>query len=179
MQPIDLYLTYQFLKKLTTPFDKWDAYKLGIIDADGNQLRLIQDFKTQAEKNAFGYFDLLILHLKQLISKVPGGDSKIGTYAAALLLLKQYPKVKNEDFSLIDNLPSLMEEYLAEAAILVEDSVPANSVGGGEIASVGVGSDGEPGFTPKNMKKYKEQNQQSAPSVNINSLRRIMKGNLK
>lgn len=178
MQPVDLYLTYQFLKKLTTPFDKWDAYKLGIIDAEGNQLKLIQDLKTPEEKKAFGYFDLLILHLKQLLAKV-GADSKIATYAAALLLLKQHTKVTNEDYGLIDDLPVIVEECLSEAIALIEDGVPANCVGGGAIASVGVGSDGEPGFTPKVMKKYKESNQQRTPGVNITSLRRIMKGNLK
>ena len=29
---IDLFVTYRFLKLLTTPFDKTDAYKFGIID---------------------------------------------------------------------------------------------------------------------------------------------------
>ena len=29
---IDLFVTYRFLKLLTTPFEKTDAYKLGIID---------------------------------------------------------------------------------------------------------------------------------------------------
>jgi hypothetical protein len=36
---IDLFLTYHFLKKLSTPFEEWDAYKLKIIDAEGNVLR--------------------------------------------------------------------------------------------------------------------------------------------
>ena len=29
---IDLFVTYRFLKLLTTPFKKTDAFKLGIID---------------------------------------------------------------------------------------------------------------------------------------------------
>ena len=32
---IDLFVTYRFLKLLTTEFKKTDAYKLGIIDAKG------------------------------------------------------------------------------------------------------------------------------------------------
>jgi hypothetical protein len=176
----DLYLSYEFLKKLTTPFDQWEAYKLGIIDKEGNQLKLIQELKTQKEKDAFGYFDLLILHLKQLLAKIPGGESKIGTYAAALLLLKQYPKVVHEDYHLFKELPFILQECVEEVqAKLSEDGVPANAVGTGAIAGAGVGPQGEPGFTPKVMKKYKEANQQNAPTVNINSLRRIMKGNLK
>ena len=36
---IDLFVTYRFLKLLTTPFDKQDAYKLGIIDENGNRIK--------------------------------------------------------------------------------------------------------------------------------------------
>ena len=36
---IDLFVTYRFLKLLTTPFEKQDAFKLAIIDADGNRNR--------------------------------------------------------------------------------------------------------------------------------------------
>ena len=36
---IDLFVTYRFLKLLTTPFEKTDAYKLGIIDENGNRIR--------------------------------------------------------------------------------------------------------------------------------------------
>jgi hypothetical protein len=175
----DLYLCYEFLKKLTTPFDQWEAYKLGIIDKKGNQLKLIQDFKTQKEKDAFGYFDLLILHLKQLLALVPGGESKIGTYAASLLLLKQYQKIVKEELE-FQELPSLLKECLVESeATLKEDGVPANAIGSGAIAGAGVGPQGEPGFTPPVMKKYKKANQENAPKVNVMSLRRIMKGNLK
>lgn len=174
----DLYLSHEFLKKLTTPFDQWEAYKLGIIDAEGHQLKTIQEFKTQKEKDAFGYFDLLILHLKQLLAKVPGGETKIGTYAAALLLLKQYPKVVKEDYALFDELPWIIQECIDEVLRMQEDAVPANAVGSGAIAGCGVGPSGEPGFTPKVMKKYKDANAANAPKPNINSLRRIMKGNL-
>ena len=35
---IDLFVTYRFLKLLTTPFEKTDAFKLGIIDENGNRI---------------------------------------------------------------------------------------------------------------------------------------------
>ena len=38
---VDLFVTYRFLKLLTTPFNKQEAYKLGVIDKDGN--RILQD----------------------------------------------------------------------------------------------------------------------------------------
>ena len=35
---IDLFVTYRFIKLLVTPFEKTDAFKLGIIDEDGNRI---------------------------------------------------------------------------------------------------------------------------------------------
>ena len=35
---IDLFVTYRFIKLLVTPFEKTEAYKLGIIDKDGNRV---------------------------------------------------------------------------------------------------------------------------------------------
>ena len=35
---IDLFVTYRFIKLLVTPFEKTPAYKLGIIDKDGNRI---------------------------------------------------------------------------------------------------------------------------------------------
>lgn len=83
---IDVYLTYQFLKRLTTPFDQTDAFKLKLIDADGEKLK---SPSTPEEKAAWGYFDRLVFNLKKLISAVPGGKTKIATYAAALFLLRE------------------------------------------------------------------------------------------
>ena len=35
---IDLFVTYRFLRLLTTPFEDTDAFKLGIIDEKGNRV---------------------------------------------------------------------------------------------------------------------------------------------
>ena len=35
---VDLFLVFQFIKRLSTPFAEWKAYKLGIIDDSGKQL---------------------------------------------------------------------------------------------------------------------------------------------
>ena len=34
---IDMFVTYRFVKLLTQPFDKTDAFKMGIIDEKGNR----------------------------------------------------------------------------------------------------------------------------------------------
>lgn len=157
-QALDLYVAYKFVKQLTTPFDQWEAYKLGIIDAEGNVIKERADLTTQ-ERNAFGYFDILILNLKHLLEKFPGGSSKFGTYAAALFLLKTYPKIKEEDETLFDDLEKHIEEAYSK---LHEDGVPVNSAGGGGIEGIGVGPKGEPGFSKPIQNKYKESNKKGA-----------------
>lgn len=91
-QVIDLAISYKFLKNLVTPFEKWPAYALGIIDKDGNILKPRRERLKQEEKDALGYFDVVTLNLKKLLGKLPGGKSAIASYAAAYLLLKEYPK---------------------------------------------------------------------------------------
>jgi hypothetical protein len=131
---VDLFLVYQFLKRLATPFEQWQAYKLGIIDRSGKVLKPSSTLKTQEEKNAWGYFDRMVANLKKLLAKVPGGSSRLASYAAALLLLKEQ-----------DNLDSLTDEQMTQ---LLESEI-ANVVGQGYIAGVGVGDQGEPPGIPK------------------------------
>ena len=43
---------------------------------------------------------------------------------------------------------------------VVTEDAPANSAGGGNIAGIGVGPDGEPGIQPKWAKEYKKKNKE-------------------
>lgn len=87
---VDLFLVYQFVRRLATPFNEWDAYKLGIIDERGNVLRKRKTLKLAKERKAFGIFDVLVLNLKKLIEKVPGGQTRIASYIAALYLIREW-----------------------------------------------------------------------------------------
>lgn len=159
---VDLFLVYQFIRKLVKPFKDWDAYELGIIDDQGTVLKRRKDLTTGDERKAFGLFDLMILNLKKLLAKVPGGQSKLATYAAALWLIREFKEsdenMLTEDVSddIIDELmESFLEYYLTLDESFEEEVV---TVGSGAIAGLGVGPDGEPGFTKKVAKKYKEKN---------------------
>lgn len=67
-------------------WSQWDAYKKGIIDRSGNQ---IKQAVTSAETTAWTYFHRLAANLKRLIETVPGGKSKIGKLIAAYALYKE------------------------------------------------------------------------------------------
>ena len=85
----NIYFVYQFLKKLVTPFEKTEAFKLGIIDKKGKILKKRRDLTTVAEKEAYNLSDTLIWNIKKLLAKVPGGSTRIASYAAALYLIKE------------------------------------------------------------------------------------------
>jgi len=91
---VDLYLVYEFLKRLTTPFDKTQAFALGLIDADGVRLRKPE---TQVERKALGYYDKLVFNLKRLLATVPGGKTQLASFAASLLLLRERDERYNSD----------------------------------------------------------------------------------
>lgn len=126
---VDLYLVYQFIVRLVTPFDQWDAYKLGIIDKDGMVKKKRATLSTEEEKKAWGYFDILAANVKKLINKLPGGESKLITYAAAGLLLKEQARLESMDE---DDIELFIREEIA------------NVVGNEKVAGLGVGSQGEP-----------------------------------
>ena len=137
---IDLFVTYRFIKLLTTPFNRTEAFKLGIIDKDGN--RILQPNSTQPAvelataqlQNAYTVLHKLVFNIKKIFAKVPGLRTKVGTYAAALFLLKDTFKEHVED-------PDVFEKefmkYLKENDVEFDDSISEEVIGFGEILPKG------------------------------------------
>ena len=92
---IDLFVTYRFLKLLVTPWKKQEAYKLGIIDDKGKTLIKSRDFTKDDQRQAFTLLHRLVFNCKRILSKIPFVKSQLGTYAAALFLLKEHYKIEN------------------------------------------------------------------------------------
>lgn len=86
---VNLFMVYQFLKRLVQPFTSWKAFELGIIDEDGKILRKSKTFKTKEERESFKVFDIMVLKLKVLLGKLPFGKTKLASFAAALWLIKE------------------------------------------------------------------------------------------
>ena len=128
---IDLFVSYRFLKLLTTPFKKTEAFKLGIIDKNGH--RILKPKSTEPEvqlstsqlKNAYTILHKLVFNIKKLFNKVPGLRTKVGTYAAALFLLKDTFKEHVED---PDFFESELVKYLKENNIEFDNSISDNEL---------------------------------------------------
>ena len=143
---IDLFVTYRFIKLLVTPFEKQEAYKLGIIDKDGNRVmpppdpktgirrKKAEPLRTSEERNAYTILHKLVFNIKKLFAKVPGLRTKLGTYAAALFLLKDTFKESVDD-------PDVFEKefmkYLKEQGYELDDSINEEVIGFGEVLPKG------------------------------------------
>jgi hypothetical protein len=141
---IDLFVTYRFIKLLVTPFEKTEAFKLGIIDKNGNRVlpppinnirqTRPEPLRTSEEKNAYTILHKLVFNIKKIFGKVPGLRTKLGTYAAALFLLKDTFKESVDD-------PDVFEKefmkYLKEQGMEIDDSISEEVIGFGEVLPKG------------------------------------------
>ena len=137
---VDLFVTYRFIKLLTTPFEKTDAFKLGIIDKDGNRIRKPNSSQVEVElttsqlKNSSTILQKLVFNIKKIFSKLPILKTKIGTYAAALFLLKDTFKEHMQD-------PDIFEKefmkFLKENNVVLDTEISEEVIGFGEVLPKG------------------------------------------
>ena len=137
---IDLFVTYRFLRLLTTPFEDTDAFKFGIIDEKGNRIKKKGSTKPEVElatselKNSYTILHKLVFNIKKIFNKVPGLRTKVGTYAAALFLLKDTFKESVDD-------PDMFEKefikFLKENDIELDNEISEEVIGFGEVLPKG------------------------------------------
>ena len=137
---IDLFVTYRFLKLLTTPFEKTDAFNLGIIDEKGNRIKKPKstlpavELATVEQKNSYTILHKLVFNIKKIFMKVPGLRTKVGTYAAALFLLKDTFKESVDDKHMFEKE---FMKYLKENNIEFDESISEEVIGFGELLPKG------------------------------------------
>lgn len=161
-QVVDLFLVYQFIKRLSTPFEETKAYELGLIDEKGKRLKKAS---TRDEKDAMTYYDRLIFNLKRLIAKA-GIQSKFVTFAAALFLLKEEQTGTKRDEEVTEReLMLFKEQNMSTIKNLVEltEEAPANAVGTGNIAGADPGED--PPVSMRVLRRHRNKNKQQANTV--------------
>jgi len=93
---VDAIICYRILKKLSTPFEETDAYRLGIIDSHGKILRKFNDLNTNEEKDSYTLLDRLCWRIKRIIERQPFEKSKLASFAAALMLVKEHYDADHE-----------------------------------------------------------------------------------
>ena len=89
----DLVYAFRFLRLLTTPWEKSKAFELGLVDEKGKKLKKAS---TPEEKSAYTVFHRLVFNIKRILGKLPFGQTKLASYAAALFLIKEQTGMSEE-----------------------------------------------------------------------------------
>ena len=165
-QIVDNLIAYRVLTMLVKPFRETDAYKLGIIDAKGKNLIKPSSLSTTEQKSAYTFLHRLVFNMKKIINKLPGGENKLKSLAAAFFLVKEYYENNTRSTSMMEEkFHRLMESeaILAEETIVIEkymkdleeDGVAA---GPANVTGAAVSTD-IPVPKKKDLEKYKKTNQ--------------------
>jgi hypothetical protein len=83
---IDLLITYRIVKLMSTDFKDQEAFKFGIIDANGKVLRPARKLNTQAELDSYTVLHRFVFNLKRILAKF-GLKSSISNFAVALAFI--------------------------------------------------------------------------------------------
>jgi hypothetical protein len=89
---------------------------------------------TDTEQSAYTILHKLVFNIKKIFQKVPGLRTKLGTYAAALFLLKDTFKESVDD-------PDMFEKefmkYLKEEGYEIDNTISEEVIGFGEVLPKG------------------------------------------
>ena len=153
---VDSIIAYRILKMLVVPFENTDAFKQGIVDKNGKELKKMSDLNTVAERDAYTILHRLVFRLKRIINKVPIENKKLLNLAAAYSLIKEHYDAGREPINFEEMFLDRLQSDLTEETILIEsffndkttltfrqfaEDAPANSAG----------SPGVAGFTPDSV----------------------------
>ena len=153
---VDSIIAYRILKMLVVPFENTDAFKQGIVDKNGKELKKMSELNTVAERDAYTILNRLVFRLKRIINKVPIENKKFLNLAAAYSLIKEHYDAGREPINFEEMFLDRLQSDLTEETILIEsffndkttltfrqfaEDAPANSAG----------SPGVAGFTPDSV----------------------------
>ena len=97
---VDSIIAYRILRMLVTPFTETDAYRLGIIDKNGKELKSMSQLNSVDERDAYSILHRMIFRIKKIINKVPIENKKLLNFAAALSLIKENYYINKEPLDL-------------------------------------------------------------------------------
>ena len=121
-----------------------EAFKEAISQVNGLTQETKSVLNTIEKKNAYTILHKLVFNIKKIFGKVPGLRTKLGTYAAALFLLKDTFKESVDDPDMFEkefnDILNKEEEELSakigDKVIAYEDNSPVDTILGVEIFSV-------------------------------------------
>lgn len=87
----NILIAYKILSDLGKKWTEFDAYKLGLIDANGEKIRSPE---TKEEKYAYDSYYKLIFNLKRILQRFVGKNTTVQKLTTLLLLKEGYDQEK-------------------------------------------------------------------------------------
>lgn len=155
---IDSLIAYRILRMLVTPFEETEAFKLGIIDAKGKELKRMNQLNTVDERDAYTILHRMVFRIKKIIERVPVENKKLISFTAALALVKECYELNTEpvdlEYKYLDRLKSdlvsedlqLVQTFFKNQYVLSFKSFSEEAPANNAVATPGIA-----GFTPETM----------------------------
>lgn len=160
-QIIDNLISLRILHILLTPIENSEAYRLGIVDKNGKQ---IKKPKSEEERDSWTNLTKIIFKLKSILAKNLQGEKDIRAIANSMHIAKECMEYDIETLN-IENIFNESIDYVTEEDVekvksmllsedhisfkkFIEEDAPANN------ASATPGIDG---FTPETLRVNKRQ----------------------
>lgn len=124
---MDLTYSVRMIRLLKKPWTEWTAYKLGIIDGQGEVLK---NPKTKEELEAYSPFHRSVRHIKRRLNAVPYMSGFMNLTSAYDSLRNRWNLTEQEHEEIMMNLPELRER-------LNEEMVAGDS--GGSVDNIASG----------------------------------------
>lgn len=153
MRALDTYYALKLVGLISKPFNKWKAYKLGVIDENGD---VISDpmTRTQQQKAAFTKFHVIARNLRKVISKAPAGRSLLNSGVALISLKEAQDLCGIENY---DEFNSYVDQQLQEAVVAGDSGGDPQNIASGERPNGSVVLNVEPTTSRKKRKKVQKR----------------------
>lgn len=185
---VDSIIAYRILRLLTTPFTDTDAFRLGIIDASGKELKRMSQLNTVAERDAYTVLHRLVFRIKRIIEKVPVDNKRLLSFAAALSLIKEHAEKNKEPIDLESLYLERLKTNLHEEIQFIHnyntnnytltfrqfsEEIPANNAGTPGVAGLTPDSVGVP---VKVQRKIQQKNKifKRGEVANVESISKVI-----
>jgi len=122
---VDTAIAVRIAYLLTTNYENWPAYQYGIIDKKG---KLLKQPSSTEEKEAWTPLHRLVWRIRQLIAKLPGGDSLLARLGTTYFLMKE-----NKEWE------PVLKVQLKKIIELYEETTTANVAGANVNPGEGLG----------------------------------------
>lgn len=118
----DTFLAYKFANLIRTDFNKWPAYRLGMIDNQGN---VIREPKEPHEIKHFGLFEELVRKIKRALVKFAGKSSVLTNLISLYILQKESycPESNEVKLYIADQLTNEEIELVEDILMILKDKI--------------------------------------------------------